>query len=66
MRPDDQTTLYNCACAYSRAGETELVLDCLERALTTGYGFRDWIEHDSDLDPLRDLPRFKELLARMS
>ena len=64
LRPDDQTTLYNCACLYSRASEPDRALDCLERALVTGHGFTDWIEHDSDLDPLRELPRFRELLAR--
>ena len=66
LRPDDATTLYNCGCSYSRAGETELAMDCLERAFTTGYGFKDWLEHDSDLDALRELPRFKALLASMS
>lgn len=31
----------------------------------TGQGFRDWIEHDHDLDSLRDLPRFREIMARL-
>jgi hypothetical protein len=31
----------------------------------TGRGFRAWIEHDPDLDPLRGLPRFEEILARL-
>jgi serine/threonine protein kinase/Flp pilus assembly protein TadD len=66
LRPDEQSTLYNCACLYSRAGEPERALDCLEKAFASGYGFKDWIEHDSDLDPLRELPRFRKLLSRMS
>ncbi len=65
LRPDDPTTLYNCACFYSLAGEVERSLDCLERAVGTGFGLRDWIEHDSDLDPLRDHPRYQQLLTRM-
>ena len=28
-------------------------------------GFRDWIEHDSDLDSLRGLPRYREIMARL-
>ena len=65
LRPDDQTTMYNCACLYSRTGHSDRALDCLERAIV-GFGLKEWVEHDSDLDPLRELPRFKELLARMS
>jgi non-specific serine/threonine protein kinase len=65
LRPDDQTTMYNCACLYTRAGQHDRALDCLERAIV-GFGLRKWVEHDSDLDPLRELPRFKELMARMS
>jgi len=30
-----------------------------------GYGDRPWMEHDSDLEPLRDKPRYKALLERM-
>ena len=65
LRPDDQTTMYNCACLYSRAGRHDQALDCLESAIV-GFGLKEWVEHDSDLDPLRELPRFRELLARMS
>ena len=42
-----------------------LRLGLLERALATGGGFRDWIEHDSDLDSLRALPRYREIMARL-
>jgi hypothetical protein len=37
----------------------------LDRAVGTVKGFRAWMEHDPDLDSLRDLPRFKEILARL-
>jgi hypothetical protein len=40
-------------------------LDVLEQACKLGGGSRDWIEHDSDLDALRESPRFKALLARL-
>lgn len=65
LQPDDFGTLYNAACTYSQLGEHERALDLLERAVATGGGFRDWIEHDSDLDGVRALPRFGEILARL-
>ena len=65
LRPDDYGTLYNAACFHALAGEPERAFDLLERSISTGEGFRDWIEHDADFDSLRDLPRFRELLARL-
>jgi serine/threonine protein kinase/Tfp pilus assembly protein PilF len=58
----DPAILYNAACNFSQMREIEKAIDMLERALTNGFGQREWILHDSDLDPLRDHPRFKELL----
>jgi adenylate cyclase len=63
-RGDDFDTLYNCACFHALAGEKERALELLERAVDTGLGFRDWFEHDSELDNLRGEPRFQALLAR--
>jgi adenylate cyclase len=66
LRPEDFGTLYNGACFYSLAGDTERGLDLLERAVRAGGGYPDWIEHDPDLAPLRGLPRFRSLLARFA
>ena len=63
LRPDDFGTLYNAACYFALAGDSERALDLLERA-TAGGGYPDWIEHDPDLVSLREQPRFRELLAR--
>ena len=65
MRPHDFAVLYNGACGFSRAGDKEKALDLLDRAVGTGRGFRPWIEHDPDLDLLRDSPRYREILARL-
>src|SRR3970282_202712 len=46
LRPDDYGTLYNAACFYALAGETTHALDLLERAISTGEGFRDWIANE--------------------
>ena len=65
MDPTDSMVLYNVACIFSLAGESEKALDCLERAATAGLSQKEWYEHDSNLDPLRSLPRFKALLERL-
>jgi hypothetical protein len=38
----------------------------LERAIELGYVDRDYVEKDGDLDNIRNEPRFKEILARLS
>ena len=61
--PDDTSTLYNCACAYAKLGDHDAALDLLERVLKQGSrSYKDWIAHDSDMDPLRSHPRFQKLL----
>ncbi len=63
--PDEPMVLYNVGCIFSLAGETEKALNVLERAVDRGLTQRGWFEHDSNLDPLRALPRFKALLDRL-
>ena len=63
--PEDPQLLYNVACVYAIEGKREDALHCLEEAIDKGYGHREWIEHDSDLNSLRSDPRFKALLERV-
>jgi adenylate cyclase len=65
LRPDDYRTLYTAACTASLGGEYERALDFLDRAVATGRGHREWILNDNDLAPLREHPRFKQVLARL-
>jgi TolB-like protein/cytochrome c-type biogenesis protein CcmH/NrfG len=65
LRPDDYRTLYTAACTTSLGGEYERALDFLDRAVATGRGHREWILNDNDLAPLRDHPRFKQILSRL-
>lgn len=65
LQPDDFGVLYNAACFYSKIDEPDRALDLLERAFGQAGGSRDWIDHDSDLDPLRANPRFQALLDRL-
>ena len=63
--PDDPVLLYNVACTYVVLGRTDDALNCLERAVDKGFGHKDWLDHDPDLDPLRDNMRFQALTQAM-
>jgi len=61
--PDDPLTQYNVACGYSNLGDLEAALDTIEHAIPRwGLELVNWARHDSDLDPLRNYPRFQKLL----
>jgi hypothetical protein len=62
--PDAAATHYNLACFRALAGDPEGALDALERAAEMdSESVRKWGESDSDLDSIRDDPRFKELVG---
>lgn len=65
MDPEDSGVLYNVACVYALQGQAEKSLECLESAVQHGFAHKEWIEHDSDLDSIRNHPRFQALLAKM-
>lgn len=67
IEPDDFLVLYNVACAYAQLGELDAGVDVLERALPSAFEeTKNWLRLDSDLDPLREHPRFQALLARLA
>lgn len=55
---------YNAACAYARIRHADEALAELERAFELGCRSFYHIAWDWDLDPIRELPEFKELVAR--
>jgi adenylate cyclase len=63
--PTDTGTLYNVACLYSVGGMKDEAMEYLEKAVANGFAQKAWIENDSDLDPLRDMPRYKALLQKL-
>ena len=61
--PMDSIIQYNGACFYALAGDAERALDCLENCLIkVGNISREWLMHDSDMDSLRDHPRYKDII----
>lgn len=54
--------LYYQALARQRTGDEEGALDALAEAVATDDGYRQLIGSDPDLAPLRDSPRFAQLL----
>ncbi len=63
--PNDPVLLFNAACIYSLSGKVDQALDCLEGAIDFGYASKEWIETDSDLNPIRNKPRFKKIIAKL-
>jgi tetratricopeptide (TPR) repeat protein len=65
MDPGESSILYNVACAYALQGAIDEAIECLEAAVKFGFGHKEWIQNDSDLDALRNHPRFQALLERL-
>ncbi len=60
--PEDPMLLYNVACMYSSLGRIDQAITCLERAVDKGFGHREWIDNDPDLEPLRDNPKYQSII----
>ncbi|MEL7500026.1 MAG: protein kinase [Planctomycetota bacterium] len=56
---------YNLGCAWALLGKTEDALETLEKSVEFGFVDLDQFESDSDLDSLRKMPRFKELMKEL-
>jgi adenylate cyclase len=65
LEPNDSMLLYNAACVYALLGMKLEALNCIERSYNAGLTLRGWYENDSNIDSLRDEPRFIDLLKRM-
>jgi TolB-like protein/Flp pilus assembly protein TadD len=60
---DDAGVSYNVACLYALEGEHDKAFASLEQAARAGFGNREWLERDPDLEGLRSDPRFQTMLA---
>ena len=62
---EDSGVLYNVACVYALVGQIEDAIACLEKAVQNGFGHREWLENDTDLNALRGDPRFEALRRKL-
>jgi tetratricopeptide (TPR) repeat protein len=61
--PQHAGVLYNLACLESLAGRTRDAVEHLRLAIERGERFRSLAADDSDFDPIREEPAFKELVG---
>jgi tetratricopeptide (TPR) repeat protein len=64
LDPDDSTNLYNLACTLALKNSPDDAMDYLEKSADAGFTDFIHIGQDSDLESLRELPRFKQFMAR--
>jgi len=66
--PDDILAQYNIACTYAQIGDIDAAIDLLERMIPRRGDPEQlrWYMSDSDLDPVRGHPRFRQLIERLS
>jgi hypothetical protein len=62
--PEYPTLIYNVACCESLAGRTTDAVEHLRLAIEGGAHLRAMARQDSDFDPLREDPAFKELVGQ--
>ncbi len=62
LNPSDPLMLYNATCFYARLGEKQLAIKSFKDALSAGYENFDWAKRDSDLESIRNVPEYIELM----
>jgi quercetin dioxygenase-like cupin family protein len=64
-KPDYWPTIYNAGCFEALAGNADAAFEHLRRAkeLDVAGDSAEYFREDTDLDPIRDDPRFQELLG---
>jgi hypothetical protein len=61
--PEYAEPVYNLACCEALSGRTDDAIAHLRQAIDRQERLRDFAKEDSDLDPIRGEPRFKELVG---
>ena len=62
LKPDYVDPCYNLACVFAATGQSDRGLLYLRKAIAMDPGVREWARKDSDLDPLRSLSLFQEMV----
>lgn len=60
----DRGSFYDAACFYTRIGDLPTAMNHLKKALDLGFCRFYHIRHDDDLEPLRKLPEFEEIMVK--
>lgn len=63
LKPDDPGVLYNLSCSLALTGDIDRALGELIKAVSKGYHDFHHMSVDRDLGPLREDPRFQDVLA---
>jgi predicted Zn-dependent protease len=61
-RPEAAYLWYSLACCRARTGARDSALDALEKAAALGFGHREHMASDEDLESLRGEARFQALV----
>lgn len=59
---NNTNALYMAACVYARIGQKKEAVDFLRQAIDNGFNEYNHIQYDYDMDALRDMPEFKQLM----
>ena len=62
--PDSNGEWYDKACLYARMGRGDDAVAALRVAFEKGFRVFSHIEHDDDMDPIRDRDDFRNLIAQ--
>ena len=62
LKPRYAEPFYNLACLNAIRGDIKLALAQLKKAVSLDPTVRDWARKDTDLESLRHLPEFRELI----
>ncbi|UCG51774.1 MAG: tetratricopeptide repeat protein, partial [Candidatus Latescibacterota bacterium] len=62
LEPERADIAYYAACVYSLIGDAEEALDWLATSVERGHQELWWARVDPDLESLRELPRFQEIM----
>jgi adenylate cyclase len=62
--PENTILHFNFVCALSRLREIDAALELLSNVIDkASKGWLVWLDNDTDLDPLRDHARFKQIVS---
>ncbi len=62
---EDDLMWYNLACSYAQVGKKMKAIEALKKANNLGYRDAGWLKIDGDMNPLRQMDEFQNLLKRM-